>query len=253
LHNAQDSINASKLCTAAEVRAHQQTCDNLEDLQITLESTKLQSSRYYQLLRTERRKNQRLRATKQSLSIVLTELRTVELPAAIREARRAERELVEATLDHENFIMDTQLRFASSRAATVELKAAVVVSRKKIQALQMQCARAKHSQAQAIAKAQQKQRRQSHTYKMMNRGEYSAGVRKLARAFAKGGCSQEQIGPLIRMTGQTIGVKVKGKLSRRTISRCIREGGVAARIQLGYELAHTKSPSVRKHLQQWMI
>jgi hypothetical protein len=96
---------------------------------------------------------------------------------------------------------------------------------KKIQALQMQCARAKHSQAQAIAKAQQKQRRQSHTYKMMNRGEYSAGVRKLARAFAKGGCSQEQIGPLIRMTGQTIGVKVKGKLSRRTISRCIREGG----------------------------
>ena len=43
------------------------------------------------------------------------------------------------------------------------------------------------------------------------------------------------------MVGDVMGIKVKGKLSRRTVSRTICEGGVAARIQLGHELAQAKS------------
>jgi len=46
---------------------------------------------------------------------------------------------------------------------------------------------------------------------------------------------------MIRMVGDMMGIKVKGKLSRRTVSRTTREGGVAARIQLGHELAQAKS------------
>ena len=46
---------------------------------------------------------------------------------------------------------------------------------------------------------------------------------------------------MICMAGDVMGIKVKGKLSRRTILRAIREGGVAARIQLGHELAQAKS------------
>jgi hypothetical protein len=83
--------------------------------------------------------------------------------------------------------------------------------------------------------------RQLHTYKLMHQGEYSVGVQKLARALAKSGCSQGQVGPMISMVGDVMGIKVKGKLSRRTVLRTIREGGVAARIQLGHELAQAKS------------
>jgi hypothetical protein len=46
---------------------------------------------------------------------------------------------------------------------------------------------------------------------------------------------------MIRMVGSTLGVKVKGKLSRHTVQRSIQEGGVASRIQMGYELANSKS------------
>ena len=46
---------------------------------------------------------------------------------------------------------------------------------------------------------------------------------------------------MIRMVGDVMGIKVKGKLSRRTVSRTIHEGGIVARIQLGHELAQAKS------------
>jgi hypothetical protein len=46
---------------------------------------------------------------------------------------------------------------------------------------------------------------------------------------------------MICMVGAVMGIKVKGKLSRCTVLRTIHKGGVAARIQLGHELAPAKS------------
>ncbi|KZP31244.1 hypothetical protein FIBSPDRAFT_907821 [Athelia psychrophila] len=76
---------------------------------------------------------------------------------------------------------------------------------------------------------------------MMQKGQYTVGMRMLARAFTKSGCSQGLVGPMIRLAGSVIGVKVQGKMSRRTVSRSIREGGVASTVQLGHELAQAKS------------
>lgn len=76
---------------------------------------------------------------------------------------------------------------------------------------------------------------------MKQHGAYTVGIRMAARALTKAGCSQGSVGPMIRLIGNAIGVKVSGKLTRRTVSRCIREGGVAARLQLGSELANAQS------------
>lgn len=78
---------------------------------------------------------------------------------------------------------------------------------------------------------------------MKCKGQYTTGVRMLARAFTKSGCSQRLVGPMIRLAGSVMGIKVTGKLTARTVGRTIREGGVAARIQLGSELSKTKSKS----------
>ena len=122
-----------------------------------------------------------------------------------------------------------------------KLREALAISQKKIRVVQMQLVRAKQSKSSALVKAQEKMRKQSYTYKLLHHGEYRPSVWRLAHALAKSGCSQELVGPMIRMVGSTIGVKVKGKLSRRTVQRSIREGGVASRIQMGYELANSKS------------
>jgi len=50
------------------------------------------------------------------------------------------------------------------------------------------------------------------------------------------------VGPMICMAGNVMGIRVKGKLSRLTVSRAIHhEGGIAARIQLEHELMQAKS------------
>jgi hypothetical protein len=226
------ALVASERRTDIERQAHLETQNAFVALQHKMECTEVKCSRYYKLLRNERRKNQRLQASKKSLTILITELQSVQLPAAIMEAQRAEERLFAVTVSYDR-----------SQSNVTALKATLVSSRQKIRNLQMQCLRAKHSHAQNLIKEKEKIRKQSLTYRMLHKGTYLVGIRKLIRALVKSGCSQEHVGPMIRMVGETIGVRVRGKLSRRTVSRCIREGGVAARIQLGYELAQAKSTS----------
>jgi len=45
---------------------------------------------------------------------------------------------------------------------------------------------------------------------------------------------------VIQAVCQSAGITVKGKMSRRTVSRSILEGGIAAKIQLGYEVTQAK-------------
>jgi hypothetical protein len=60
------------------------------------------------------------------------------------------------------------------------------------------------------------------------------------------GWSKEYVGSVIQMICKKAGVTVQGKMSRRTVSRAILEGGIAAQIQLDYELTQAKG----KHYNQ---
>lgn len=108
----------------------------------------------------------------------------------------------------------------------------------KVRAMQMQVIRTKHQGARQVDRARA---RIPQTYKMKQHGAYTVGIRMAARALTRAGCSQEAVGPMVRLIGNIVGVKIIGKLTRRTVSRCIREGGIAARLQLGAELALAKS------------
>jgi hypothetical protein len=81
----------------------------------------------------------------------------------------------------------------------------------------------------------------TRTWKMLHQGAYSPIARAVARVLVKAGCSHEHIGLVIRTVCKTAGVEVRGKMSRRTVGRCILEGGIAAKIQLGFEMAKADS------------
>jgi hypothetical protein len=66
---------------------------------------------------------------------------------------------------------------------------------------------------------------------------YSPQAQELARTLVSAGCSREYVDNVIRAVCKNAGVTVQGKMSRRTVSRAILEGGVAAKIQIGHELA----------------
>ncbi|THU99325.1 hypothetical protein K435DRAFT_777007 [Dendrothele bispora CBS 962.96] len=60
-------------------------------------------------------------------------------------------------------------------------------------------------------------------------------VKRLELKLMAGG----KVGKLIRCIGHTFGVEIEDEMSRRTVSRANLEGGVAARLQVAYEVLNT--------------
>jgi hypothetical protein len=50
-----------------------------------------------------------------------------------------------------------------------------------------------------------------------------------------------KVNDAVHVVGETLGVTVKGDMSTRTVGRCIREGGIAAKIQIADEIHKAKS------------
>ncbi|KAJ7805216.1 hypothetical protein B0H13DRAFT_1457852, partial [Mycena leptocephala] len=78
-------------------------------------------------------------------------------------------------------------------------------------------------------------------FKLTTRGTYSPQSRALARKLVKHGCSQEFVGVVIEDVCKAAGVKVNRRMSRRTVSRSIGEGGIAAKIQLADEITQAST------------
>jgi hypothetical protein len=76
---------------------------------------------------------------------------------------------------------------------------------------------------------------------MLHQGTYSPIARAVAHVLVKAGCSHEHIGLVIQTVCKTAGVEVGGKMSCRTVGRCILEGGIAVKIQLGFKMAKVNS------------
>ena len=62
----------------------------------------------------------------------------------------------------------------------------------------------------------------------------------MIRLLVQAGCSREYVGQVIHAIFKTAGISVVGNVSRRTVSRIIREGYYAAQVQLGYEMQNTQ-------------
>ncbi len=70
---------------------------------------------------------------------------------------------------------------------------------------------------------------------------YKDSQRALARSLVLAGCTQKSVGEIIVLVGAALGIKVDRKMSRRTVHRCITEGGIASQIQVGHEIRNTES------------
>ncbi|EED83824.1 predicted protein, partial [Postia placenta Mad-698-R] len=77
-------------------------------------------------------------------------------------------------------------------------------------------------------------------YSLVCNGRYTPKARALARTLACSGCSQRQISNVLNAVASTLGISIKHRMSQRTVQRVIIEGGVAADIQLGYEISQTQ-------------
>ncbi|KAJ7698453.1 hypothetical protein B0H16DRAFT_1349539, partial [Mycena metata] len=107
---------------------------------------------------------------------------------------------------------------------------------KQAKALKQRIRRSIRGFSRAVARAKEK----SSICRITQKGIYTAHARKIARIMADGGCARGKIGPMLERIGQTFGVRIDRTMSRRTVGRAIKEGGVAAKMQLAFELSLNK-------------
>ncbi|KAJ7339908.1 hypothetical protein DFH08DRAFT_1013441 [Mycena albidolilacea] len=113
----------------------------------------------------------------------------------------------------------------------------------KVRALQMQNLCSARSRTKALDKARiaEKKAKKKKKWSSMEKGRYTPTARAIARVLQKSGTSQGKVGTVINYIAKQAGLEVKGKMSQRTVQRATIEGGVAACVQLGYDMADADS------------
>ncbi|KAF8160013.1 hypothetical protein B0H34DRAFT_797195 [Crassisporium funariophilum] len=101
----------------------------------------------------------------------------------------------------------------------------------------------------------QKQDSHKRVFKLTTRGVYTKQARAMACYLASVGTAEKKIGETIKTIGDMIGVEVDRVMSSRTVERAVLESGVAAEVQLGYEMAksdkltYSSDSTSHKHIE----
>lgn len=92
-----------------------------------------------------------------------------------------------------------------------------------------------------VLKERMMKKRQASCIRMTQRGIYTRQTRALARLMVSSGMAEAKVGAALQEIGRSFGIRIKHKMSKRTVHRAILEAGVAADLQLAYEMAQTDS------------
>ena len=142
-------------------------------------------------------------------------------------------------LSHSMACWTSQLDKARSKLEIANFKHAAL--QKEASHLRKSVARASGVKDRAVAAAKAKVKEEMSTHHLMNKGIYTEETRNVVRLLVKAGCSRKFVGEVLSVTLQSAGITTVGTISPTTVARIVHEGYFAAQIQLGYEMANTKS------------
>ena len=200
----------------------------------------------YKDLRNERRTRQRAIHRRNFLNECIDELKDAQFEQ-IKEMRLLEKSHKIAAKKVNKFILDQQqlqstfdqtvgkykaelkLNHDNMRREKVQFKAEIYNLKKKV-------GRAQQTQKNAVNRAKALTSKEKSTFFLLKKGVYSEETRNLVRILVEANVSNVHIMGVIEAVLATAGIKAVGRLSARTISRIVKEGYIAACIQLGYEM-----------------
>ena len=90
--------------------------------------------------------------------------------------------------------------------------------------------------ARSVASAKAKVLKERSQHHLMQKGVFTEKTRNVVRLLIKAGCSAAYVNEVISTVLQSAGIDPVGKISRTSIARIVREGFIAAQIQLGHEM-----------------
>lgn len=219
----------------------------LAQTQVELQTMVEENASLYKAIRVERRKGQRMAVRKLILEGQIKFFQAVELPTAKGDATKAIQLLQKTTSDntqlkHElsRLLERCTLEASQSKVKQMDCDTKIAALKKHNRILKKRCDRAPGIKAKAVKHAKDSANKENRTYKLLHKGAYSPQSRELARMLVAAGCSREYVSNVIHAVCKSAGVAVQGSMSRRTVSRAILEGGIAAKVQIGHELAQAE-------------
>ncbi|KAJ7877146.1 hypothetical protein B0H13DRAFT_1631869 [Mycena leptocephala] len=153
--------------------------------------------------------------------------------ATKRAAERSAERIKQLSAILEKFVVEGQKKSAES-------KATIDAQRKQIKAQKQRLRRSIRGLSRAVERAKKKW----SFCRLTQKGIYTAQARRLARVMADSGCARSKVGPLMVRIGEIFGIRIDRAMDRRTVGRAIEEGGVAARMQVIYELSKSSGVTI---------
>jgi hypothetical protein len=134
-------------------------------------------------------------------------------------------------------LLSTELELTQSQKLLGRVTDRIVKLQKKSNALRKRRDRAAQK-TKAVEKAVEKTciAAGSQVHHLKEKGVVPESSRALVREFVHLNIPVENINKTIQSVSHTLGVVVDGTLSKRTASRIIREGGIAAKLQIVHEI-----------------
>jgi chromosome segregation ATPase len=199
--------------------------------------------------RVERRRRQRGEKRKLVLEAQIQALKdtakqtSAQLKTMTRNASRTIDSLINvekqnATLKNElsQALQRCKAELSESRNTVLALTKKLGQSKALSKALSKCHARAHAVKENAVRKAREVALKEKSVHRLIHKGAYTKETRNMVRLLVQSGCSQDSVNRMIHAVLRMAGVSVIGKISRRSVSRFIREGFYAAQVQLGYEM-----------------
>ena len=230
-------LQAKDAVINAQHSALKSTKIQLDQSQTEAEAAQERADKWYAAYRVDHKKASRTKIAKEKLGEQLAILKS------LKTASEKDMGIAFNLLQEQNDNLEESLAEIIEDCASEALrwKKRLVESRDRVRALQMRSTRAPAVQEKAIQKAIIQLEKDETVYKLMEKGVYTPQARALARTLVTAGCTQDFVGVLIQKICGTVGVTVEERMSRHTVARAVAEGGIAAKMQLAYELAEADS------------
>jgi len=241
---------AQNECTRL-VKLQDKSKETIHDLKSQVLAAKRHQQDTYQELRNERRVHQCVTKCKAVLDKEIAklkasqveEIKDLEKKSAISSERLSN--IVTANEHLQNELSTAISQFTSQldlvRQKLKFTRSELSGSKTEIYSLKCKAIRASQSRAKIIQKTRDKVTKERTTFYLLQKGVFSQETRNLVRVLVQANVSYKNIMHVIESVLATAGITAVGRISPRSVSRIVKEGYIAACIQLGYEMQVTEA------------
>ena len=223
--------------------------DKIKNLESQVNAVTQKQKNIYQDLRAERRARQCAVKRKKVLDDKVSELKTdqVEKIKQIKELEKKNKitsqwvgDILVAN-EHLQSKLPTMMSKFSSDLELVHQKlkfthSELSESRTKVYDLKRKALRAAEARERVIQRTKAKVTKERTTLYLLKKGAYSEDTRNLVRILIQANVSAKNIMYVIESVLATAGITAVGHISPRSVSQIVKEGYIAACLQLGYEM-----------------